>query len=194
MAPIPEKRRSLPLADPRPPAERMPALPPIAGTDEWARDDEPDLLRVGDLARHCGKTVRAIHLYEQLGLLRPHTRSKGRYRLFGADAVLRVRWIVKLQELGFSLSTIQSVVREWESALSAPGAMARMRDLYREKLTAARTQMERLRALEAELAESLTYLEACDTCDPTRIFEACTCCEVHQDQLPPDLVAGFRAT
>ena len=29
------------------------------------------LLRVGDIARATGKTVRAIHLYEELGLLRP---------------------------------------------------------------------------------------------------------------------------
>ena len=33
------------------------------------------LLRVGDIARATGKTVRAIHLYEELGLLRPVTRS-----------------------------------------------------------------------------------------------------------------------
>ena len=35
------------------------------------------LLRVGDLARLTGKSVRAIHLYEELGLLQPTTRSSG---------------------------------------------------------------------------------------------------------------------
>ena len=45
------------------------------------------VLLVGDLAKATGKTVRAIHLYEDLGLLRPHDRSKGRYRLFGPDAL-----------------------------------------------------------------------------------------------------------
>ncbi len=34
-------------------------------------------MRVGDLARETGKTVRAIHLYEELGLLTPGGRSKG---------------------------------------------------------------------------------------------------------------------
>src|SRR5215212_11812259 len=73
--------------------------------------NEEDLLQVGDLAKLCGKSVRAIHLYEELGLLRPHARSKGRYRLFSQDAVMRVRWIGKLQDLGLSLPTIQTVVR-----------------------------------------------------------------------------------
>ena len=35
------------------------------------------LLKVGELARRTGKTVRAIHLYEELGLLTPAVRSKG---------------------------------------------------------------------------------------------------------------------
>ena len=62
--------------------------------------DSLSLLRVGELAKRTGKTVRAIHLYEQLELLRPAARSKGRYRLYGPDALGRIRWIVKLQDLG----------------------------------------------------------------------------------------------
>ncbi|MBX3252474.1 MAG: MerR family DNA-binding transcriptional regulator, partial [Myxococcales bacterium] len=40
---------------------------------------------MGDLAREAGKTVRAIHLYEQMELLKPAGRSKGRYRLYGPE-------------------------------------------------------------------------------------------------------------
>jgi DNA-binding transcriptional MerR regulator len=158
-------------------------------------DGEEGLLQVGDLAKLSGKTVRAIHLYEELGILRPHARSKGRYRLFSPDAVVRVRWIGKLQDLGLSLTTIQAVVREWEMSPSAPGAMAKMRDVYRQKLASTRSQIERLKALEAELADSLKYLETCDTCDPVRLFAACNCCDLHDhDETAPELVAGFRVT
>jgi MerR family transcriptional regulator, copper efflux regulator len=165
---------------------------PTAGA---AGESEEELLQVGDLARLCGKTVRAIHLYEELGILRPHARSKGRYRLFSPDAAVRVRWIGKLQDLGLSLSTIQTVVREWEMSPSAPGAMAKMREVYRQKLASTRDQIEHLKTLEAELADSLMYLETCDTCDPVRLFPACTCCDLHeQNELAPELVAGFRVT
>src|SRR6476646_580593 len=160
-------------------AENQPHRLPLAGdgasraaVDGIVSVDEVDeaLLQVGDLARLSSKTVRAIHLYEELGLLKPHARSKGRYRLFSSDAVVRVRWIGKLQDLGLSLATIQSVVREWETSPSAPGAMAKMREVYRQKLASTQRQIERLKALESELADSLKYLETCDTCDPARLF------------------------
>src|SRR5215207_2848294 len=85
----------------RPPAETPPELASRAGDV-----GEEELLQVGDLARAVGKTVRAIHLYEELGLLKAHERSKGRYRLFTSDAIVRVRWIGKLQSLGLSLTEI----------------------------------------------------------------------------------------
>src|SRR5689334_22623984 len=136
----------LPLAD-------LSAVPGVASqaAQVGGEEGEDGLLLVGDLARLCGKTVRAIHLYEELGLLRPHARSKGRYRLFSPDAAVRVRWIGKLQDLGLSLSTIQAVVREWEKSPSAPGAMAKMREVYRQKLATTRQQIEHLQTLEAEL-------------------------------------------
>lgn len=158
------------------------------------QETDPDgLLRVGDLAKETGKTVRAIHLYEELGLLRPHSRSKGRYRLFGRDAVIRARWISKLQELGLSLNDIRTVIKEWED-LSAPGAMSRMRDVYRRQLDETRSQLKRLRSLEAELAASLSYLETCGTCDPGELISSCSHCSRHgHDNQAPELVAGLSA-
>src|SRR5579859_4269207 len=88
-----------------------------------AARERRDLMQIGDLAKESGKTVRAIHLYEELGLLAPAARSKGRFRLYSRDALLRIRWIGHLQEMGFSLGDIQTVVHEWEHVESAPGAM-----------------------------------------------------------------------
>src|SRR4051812_28048675 len=69
-------------------------------------------LRVGDLAKRTGKTGRALHLYEEPGLPAPAQRSGGGYRLYNRDSELRVRWIDKLQQMGFSLTDIKQVVRE----------------------------------------------------------------------------------
>src|SRR5438045_103413 len=100
--------RRLPLAAEEPSRPVASPLPPVAALSL----KESDLLQVGDLAKAAGKTVRAIHLYEELGLVRAHERSKGRYRLFTPDALIRVRWISKLQNLGLSLSEIQELVRQ----------------------------------------------------------------------------------
>lgn len=153
-----------------------------------------DLMQIGDLARDTGKTVRAIHLYEELGLLTPAARSKGRFRLYGREALLRIRWIGKLQEMGFSLGDIQTIVREWERVESAPGAMKRMREVYARKLEETHEQKRRLESLERDLQASLRYLDTCDVCDPQRLLSACNCCELHDKETDvPELVLGFRA-
>src|SRR5882672_361166 len=87
------------------------------------------LLRVGDLARQTGKTVRAIRLYEELGLLKPTTRSSGGFRLYEAGAADRVRWIDLLHELGFSLPEMREVVRAWWGAGLGPDAMDGLREM-----------------------------------------------------------------
>ena len=70
------------------------------------------LLRVGALARATGKTVRAIHLYEELGLLRSRTRSSGGFRPYSEGAVDRMRWIDLLHGFGFSLPEMRGLLEK----------------------------------------------------------------------------------
>jgi MerR family copper efflux transcriptional regulator len=160
---------------------------------EDARDAR-GLMQIGDLARETGKTVRAIHLYEELGLLTPAARSKGGFRLYTREALVRIRWIGKLQEMGFSLGDVQTVVRELEDVASAPGAMKRMREVFARKLQETVAQRKRIQALEHELEASLEYLDTCDVCDPQRLLSACHRCDLHDKEANvPELVAGCRA-
>ena len=152
-------------------------------------------MQVGDLARESGKTVRAIHLYEELGLLRPAARSEGRYRLYGPVALVRIRWIGKLQDMGFSLTDIQTVVKDWGDGGSASGAMRKMREVYTKKLDETRAHLRRLQALEREIEASLHYLDTCDVCDPERLLSFCKACDMHGcESHVPELIAGFRAS
>lgn len=168
---------------------RLPLLSELRETD--------DLMQVGDLAREAGRTVRAIHLYEELDLLKPAARSKGRYRLYGPEALVRIRWIGKLQDLGFSLTDIKSIVKDYEArgTGSASSAMLKVREVYEKKLEETRAQIDKLRKLEHEILASLDYLGTCDSaCEPDRPLPACQCCDHHPaEQEVPDLVAGFRS-
>lgn len=190
-------KRSLPLL-PSDPAFSRKALSlmlgaPVAGAAEVGeRGEAPQLMQVGELAKATGKTVRAIHLYEELGLLKPANRSKGRYRLFSSDAELRVRWIGKLQNLGLSLTEIQDLVREQEGSDSAMFAAAKLRDVYLSKLKETRNKLAELRALEAELEASLEYLAGCDSaCAEELPVHSCPSCELTSDEAP-ELVAGVH--
>jgi len=175
---------------------RLPILNEVAAP-EHELADVPDLMQVGDLAREAGKTVRAIHLYEEMELLKPAARSKGRYRLYGPEALVRIRWIGKLQDLGLSLTDIKTIVKDVGAEAqksSAPSAMLKVRGVYKAKLDDTRAQIERLRCLEREILASLEYLDTCESsCEQDRLLASCPSCNHHdRDHEVPDLVAGFR--
>ena len=179
---ISSSKRHLTIAPPDAPAGVLPR-------------EEP-LIQVGDLARATGKTVRALHLYEDMGLLKPHIRSgRGRYRLFSNDALARVRWIAKLQYLGLSLAEIQSIAKQQSDADSAQFAADRLREVYVTKLDETRAKVKELTALQAELEASLEFLDLCHSaCEPAEVTESCDCCERHtQLSAAPELIAGVRS-
>src|SRR5512138_3267239 len=87
------------------------------------------LMRVGELAKAVGKTVRAMHLYEELGLLEPRARSEGGFRLYGPEAVDRNHRIATQVATRSPLAAIQGCVKVLRMAGSAHAASARVRAL-----------------------------------------------------------------
>lgn len=151
------------------------------------------LLQVGELAKAVSKTVRAMHLYEEMGLIKPASRSAGGYRLYTNDAIERVRWIGKLQDMGFSLTDVQGFVREWEDAQNGPDGMKRVRAVFEAKLAETRGTIAKLSSLEKDLQASLEYLDGCCTCTSTQPRVVCACCDEHghDPAHQPSLVAGL---
>lgn len=64
------------------------------------------LLKVGALARQTGLTVRALHHYDRIGLLKPSGRSAAGYRLYNRDDVARLHAIQVLRQSGLTLAAI----------------------------------------------------------------------------------------
>jgi MerR family copper efflux transcriptional regulator len=150
-------------------------------------------LRVGDLARQAGKTVRAIHLYEEMGLLEPATRSSGGFRLYHPEAVERVRWIDLFSGLGISLQETREVLKRWWQSDRGPEAMEELRALFNAKLDETRENIRRQRQLETELVAGLEYLETCRMCGETGTVDRCVeCVHDHGVEQEPALVAGFK--
>ncbi len=152
-------------------------------------------LRVGDLARQSGKTVRAIHLYEELQLLEPATRSSGGFRLYHPAAVERVRWIDLLNGLGMSLHKTRDLLDRWWKSDRGPEAMEELRQLFDTKLEQTRENLRRMQELEKELVAGLEYLETCRMCGEPGAVECCVnCTQDHGVGGEPMLVAGFKGT
>jgi DNA-binding transcriptional MerR regulator len=64
------------------------------------------LLKIGELAKRTGLTVRTLHHYDDLGLLSPSARSDAGYRLYNQADAMRLYRILALRQLGLSLADI----------------------------------------------------------------------------------------
>lgn len=74
-------------------------------------DDEATTWRIGEVAKLTGVTTRALRYWEELGLLRPASRTEGGERLYTPADQRRVTRIRDLQELlGFSLEEVKAVL------------------------------------------------------------------------------------
>jgi DNA-binding transcriptional MerR regulator len=62
--------------------------------------------RVGELAALAHVSVRTLHHYDRIGLLRPALHSAGGYRMYGEPELLRLQQILTLRYLGFPLKRI----------------------------------------------------------------------------------------
>ncbi|HEV2352101.1 MAG TPA: MerR family transcriptional regulator [Terriglobia bacterium] len=68
------------------------------------------LHRAGDFARRAGVTVRTLHHYDRLGLLKPGGRTEAGYRLYAQRDFARLEEIVTLKFIGFSLKQIKELL------------------------------------------------------------------------------------
>jgi len=66
-----------------------------------------DALKVGELAKRTGLTIRTLHHYDEIGLLAPSGRTESGHRLYTADDVARLQQILSLRQLGFALEQVK---------------------------------------------------------------------------------------
>jgi MerR family transcriptional regulator, thiopeptide resistance regulator len=71
-------------------------------------------LKVGELARRAGLTVRTLHHYDAIGLLKPSLHTEAGYRLYTAGDIARLQRVVSLRQLGFSLEEVRDCLERPE--------------------------------------------------------------------------------
>jgi DNA-binding transcriptional MerR regulator len=74
-------------------------------------------MKVGQLAERAGLTVRTLHHYDEIGLLRPGGRTTTGHRLYGADEIRRLQQIASLRHLGLPLEEIRECLDRPEYSL-----------------------------------------------------------------------------
>jgi DNA-binding transcriptional MerR regulator len=155
-------------------------------------------LKVGEVARRTGLTVRTLHHYDAIGLVKASLRTESGHRLYSVADVARLQQVLSLRQLGFSLE-------EARDCLSGPGFspleviglhLARLR----ERIELQRTLAQRLEAIAARLRaagevsaeeflrtiEVMTMLEKLYTPEQMKQFEEAG------KQVPPDEIRAVE--
>lgn len=123
------------------------------------------LLKIGELAKRTGLTVRTLHHYDDIGLLSPSARTDAGYRLYYRADIARLHQVQALRRFGMSLADIGIFLASPGASLSAVvdqqiGALERQlaqTALLRDQLAALQRQL--IAGEEPDLAGWLTTLE-----------------------------------
>ena len=97
---------------------------------------QKELFKTQEFAKLAGVTVRALHHYDRLGLLKPKQRSQSGYRLYSAQDFGRLEQIVVLKFLGMPLKQIRGL-------LEADGKLAQALQRQQAVLAEKRRQLDR---------------------------------------------------
>ncbi|NJO43374.1 MAG: MerR family transcriptional regulator [Cyanobacteria bacterium CRU_2_1] len=64
-------------------------------------------MKVGELAKQTGVSVRTLHYYDEIKLLSPSHRTESDHRLYRDEDIVRLQQIMSLRQLGFSLEEVR---------------------------------------------------------------------------------------
>lgn len=120
-------------------------------------------LTVSHVARLAKLSVRALHHYDEIGLLSPSERSEAGYRLYTQADLQRLQQVLFFRELGFPLEEIRRILGD--PSFDLRSALRMQRQLLSERSA-------RLDALLGAVDAALDALEKGKTMDQEKMFEA----------------------
>ncbi len=125
---------------------------------------DKSFLKIGDVAKQTGITLRTLRYYEELELIEPVNRTKGNFRLYHPNVIQRVQFINSLKKLDFSLEEIRGVLGPAHSIRTDKEVVDRTRQallVKKEKITA---KLIELADMNREVDISLRILADCVAC------------------------------
>ncbi len=106
--------------------------------------------KVGEVAALTTVSVRTLHHYDRIGLLRPSARSEAGYRVYAEADLLRLQQVLTLRYLGFPLKRIRDLLARPDFDLLA--SLRIQREAVRERVA----ELERIEAALDALIERRT--------------------------------------
>jgi len=111
--------------------------------------------KVGALASRTGLTVRTLHHYDHIGLVRPSGRTAAGHRLYNEDDVQRLYQVLALRQLGLSLDRVLALMQGEVAARDVFAAHEQFLGEQLETLAALRSRVGGLASSARDLTTSV---------------------------------------
>lgn len=102
----------------------------------------------GEVAKHCGITVRTVQYYDSRGILPPSQLSEGGRRLYSEEDLQKMKMICFLRELGMSISTISQLLQEEHPEKVVDLLLCRQEKELREEIAQRQEKLDKLTQLQ----------------------------------------------
>jgi DNA-binding transcriptional MerR regulator len=136
------------------------------------------LMRIGDLAKEAGTTLRTVRYYEQLGLIAPASRTKGGFRLYAEEELRKLRLIKNLQLLNIPLAQVKAFFDQRHRGRVAADIAPGIRGVLKQQLREMEDRIAQYRVMQESVQETLEILECCSECPLEPGPEVCARCPV----------------
>jgi DNA-binding transcriptional MerR regulator len=133
-------------------------------------------MRIGDLAKKAGTTMRTIRYYEQLGLIRPVGRTKGGFRLYEEDELRKLKMIKSLQLLDIPLAQVKAFFDQRKQGRPAAEIAPSIRRVLEGQLAQMEQRIVQYRTMQDSLRQTLEILGCCARCPCEPSLGVCSSC------------------
>lgn len=113
------------------------------------------LMRIGEIAAFFNVSVKAMRLYEKMGILKPaKVDGQTGYRYYHADQIKQLDALLELRELGFSLLEIKELLGSGITKEQYMEVLVHKKIMWQDKLSQAQDRMDTIDEITERLASS----------------------------------------
>ncbi|MFZ3101695.1 MAG: MerR family transcriptional regulator [Desulfitobacteriaceae bacterium] len=131
------------------------------------------LIKIGDLAKRVGVTVRTVRYYEELGLFPPAQISPGGFRLYTEDDLRKLNYIKRFKNLDFPLDEIFCLLSSSEGDHNKSEKISSSLTLLQTQLDQVEEKMKQLETIKKDIEEAVKLLQECSDCQKGNCNKGC---------------------
>jgi len=116
-------------------------------------DNNEEFISIGNLAKTIGVTTRTLRYYEEMGIMSPPRRQEGAVRSYAPVDVRKLKFILRLKELGLTIKEMQELDAVYAEAKETDKVIPRLIEMLDRHINNLDEKMSKLASLRKEIID-----------------------------------------